>query len=154
MNRAIGAAVVAAGLLVFNTIGKQDPQPTEETLVSLQMPSVVCDCSESCGCCDACPGHVVNQATEAPAEITSVDEVSGLEVTGPTVVVLKADGCEPCERWWNQERPKWIPGGWAVRDVYGAKVRRYPTFRIFRRGRWYTHEGFMTIPQAKQLMGQ
>jgi len=47
-----------------------------------------------------------------------------------TITMYSIEGCEPCERWWATERPKYERQGWNVRRVYGVDKPRYPSFAV------------------------
>ena len=72
----------------------------------------------------------------------------------PTVVMVTQSSCPPCDRWWRDERPKWLSMGWDVVKVQttGTPVRLTPTFRIFDAGRWVGFSGFMGVDAGTSVL--
>lgn len=88
-----------------------------------------------------------------PETPSNADPVTGVEPDGPTIVMVSLEGCGPCDRWWGQRR-KWEGVGWDVQKVYGADgVQLFPTFRIYHKGKWHQHEGYMSYRDAADLLG-
>jgi hypothetical protein len=86
----------------------------------------------------------------------SVDPVSGVAASSPTIVQLSMPGCEPCIRQWAKYRPAWQSVGWRVEKQAGPfdGIDRYPAYRVFHRGKWTTHRGELTNDALREILGQ
>lgn len=78
-----------------------------------------------------------------------VDEVTGIEVDGETVIMLSIDGCSWCKKWENEERYKFEAA--SIHTDTRSDISRpgYPVFRIWNGFDWKEHVGFMTFEEYK-----
>lgn len=92
----------------------------------------------------------------------SVDHVTGIRVTKPSIIMLTTPGCIHCVRWWDGEftasgqrkksmRQQFKDKNWFV-DSHTGSASRYPTFRVYDGKRWHTHVGFMTAADVNRML--
>jgi hypothetical protein len=93
-------------------------------------------------------------STPAPAKRVYVDPVSGAKVSGPAVIMLSTDGCQPCEAWWAKNPAPLRKQRWQVERVSGVfvGVPRYPSFRVFDGKDWHTEVGPLTFPRLRAII--
>lgn len=109
----------------------------------------ICNCKtgRECDCvdcvCEGCPCKTTKRV---------VDPLTGIEVSGPAVIMISAPWCAPCQAAKRSEFHAQIPQkGWEyhVDETQKHRVRVYPTYRIFNKGKWWTVEGELT---AKKML--
>lgn len=84
---------------------------------------------------------------------TAVDTVSGIQVTGSTIVMLTAPfTCPPCEVWKRTWEPKFEQQGWTVVHSQPMELERYPSFRVYVNGQWFSHEGQLTGDNVRRML--
>jgi hypothetical protein len=85
--------------------------------------------------------------TVPPARI--VDEVTGIEVDGDTVIMLSMEGCSWCQKWKNEEQPKFDEAQIDTHVVDTIERPGYPVFRMWNGFQWKEHVGFMTFEEFR-----
>lgn len=97
------------------------------------------------------------EAKESPSIF---DSLTAIGVSSPTVILVSASWCEPCQRWKAGPMPAELAAkGWKlipidVTDPQWAhiKVRMYPTYRIFDGTKWSQVEGVLTGAKMKSAI--
>lgn len=89
--------------------------------------------------------------TEPEAEPIAkvVDEVTGIEVDGETVIMLSMEGCSWCKKWIAEEQGKFESV--SIKTYVRDDVQRpgYPVFRLYNGSSWREHVGFMTFEEYR-----
>lgn len=78
-----------------------------------------------------------------------VDEVTGIEVDGETVIMLSMEGCSWCQKWTAEEKDKFLAASIDVDTVYDIQRPGYPVFRLYNGSSWREHVGFMTFEEYR-----
>lgn len=78
-----------------------------------------------------------------------VDEVTGIEVDGETVIMLSMEGCGWCKKWIAEEQDKFESA--SIKTYVRDDVQRpgYPVFRLYNGSSWREHVGFMTFEEYR-----
>jgi hypothetical protein len=71
-----------------------------------------------------------------------IDPVTKKEVSGPSVIVVGRDWCEPCKRLMSEEMPKAKADGYKVIYDKTTAAGSFPTVRIWDGRKWSTRVGF------------
>lgn len=80
-------------------------------------------------------------------QVVATDPLTGINVTGPTVIMVSAKWCEPCQKFKQGPMPgEILSKGWSfvVDETETAKVSMYPTYRIYDGKRWVQVSGVLT----------
>lgn len=87
------------------------------------------------------------QAEEPVVKV--VDEVTGIEVDGETVIMLSMEGCGWCKKWIAEEQDKFESA--SIKTYVRDDVQRpgYPVFRLYNGSSWREHVGFMTFEEYR-----
>lgn len=78
-----------------------------------------------------------------------VDEVTGIEVDGETVIMLSMEGCSWCKKWIAEEQGKFESV--SIKTYVRDDIQRpgYPVFRLYNGSSWREHVGFMTFEEYR-----
>lgn len=73
-----------------------------------------------------------------------------------TVIMYSIPNCGWCDQWESLHKQKLVDKGWAVKrlDDPDRQFAKYPSFRVFAKNRWTTHNGYMTFTQLRELLGE
>lgn len=90
----------------------------------------------------------------------STDPLTGIEVDRPTVIMVSASWCGPCQTWKRGPVPPELANkGWAliIADVTEdqwkhVKVSSYPTYRIYDGTKWVQTSGMLTGSSMKAAL--
>lgn len=88
-------------------------------------------------------------APEAEPVAKVVDEVTGIEVDGETVIMLSMESCSWCQKWIAEERDKFLSASIDTNVVYDIERPGYPVFRLYNGSSWREHVGFMTFEEYR-----
>lgn len=93
------------------------------------------------------------QCEVVPVEqVVATDPLTGISVTGPTVIMVSAKWCEPCQTFKLGPMPGELAAkrwDFVVDENETAKVRMYPTYRIYDGKKWVQVEGVLTAAKMK-----
>jgi hypothetical protein len=116
-------------------------QPFNPTVLP---PVEACDCAAGGKCeCDPCKCRFCKTANQAVA----ADPLTGISVSKPTVIMISASWCAPCQGFKKGPMPGELRAkGWdfVIDESQTAKVRLYPTYRIYDGVKWVQVEGVLT----------
>lgn len=88
-----------------------------------------------------------------PVKRAVVDSVSGIQVSGSTIIMLTAPfTCPPCEVWKRTWEPKFERQGWTVTHSQPMELERYPSFRVYVNGTWFSHAGQLTGDDVRRML--
>lgn len=85
-------------------------------------------------------------------QVVATDPLTGISVTGPTVIMVSAKWCEPCQTFKLGPMPGELAAkrwDFMVDENETAKVRMYPTYRIYDGKKWVQVEGVLTAAKMK-----
>jgi hypothetical protein len=71
-----------------------------------------------------------------------------------TITMYSIEGCEPCERWWATERPKYVRQGWNVERKYDVDKPRYPSFAVDTLRQVRTHNRWLTTGDVRRFLAR
>jgi thiol-disulfide isomerase/thioredoxin len=96
-----------------------------------------------------------------PVKQAVVDPLTGISVDRPTVIMVSAAWCGPCQTFKQGPMPaELVSKGWVFLPIdvteeqwKHVKVRLYPTFRIYNGARWVQVDGVLTPAKMKSALG-
>ncbi len=87
------------------------------------------------------PPEVIND--QVPTKVK--DPVTGIELSTTGIIMISRDGCSWCDKFEQEERPKFESVGYQVEVTKAIKTDQYPKFRIWDGERWSDRTGFFTL---------
>ena len=90
------------------------------------------------------------------AEPVESPKPAAVASTKATVVMYSIPGCGWCDQWQMKHERKLIEKGWSVERVTDTdrQFAKYPSFRVFAKGKWQTHNGYMSFTALRELIGE
>jgi hypothetical protein len=97
------------------------------------------------------PESVQIAATPEPVEQSPSDRPAKA-----TVIMYSIPGCGWCDQWQIKHERQLLDKGWAVQRVTDTdrQFAKYPSFRVFAKNRWQTHNGYMSFTALRELLGE
>jgi hypothetical protein len=102
------------------------------------------------------PVEDVVQPASEPASPRFVDPITKVGSSKPAILMVTVPGCRHCVEWWAREPARYEASGWHVEKVENKPewgFTRFPTYRIYTRGRWVTHVGPLTDDAVRSIQG-
>lgn len=72
----------------------------------------------------------------------------------PTVILYSIPGCDPCERWWRDDAPKWIANGWDVTRKTSNTADPTPYFDVWDGAKWMRVDGRLDADTYRKAGGK
>ena len=91
----------------------------------------------------------------APATRGGYDPISGVVAHGPTIVMLSPSSVdEESNQWWLLRSGEFAGHGYRMEQRINKSLRKSPTFRVYRDGKWHTREGWLLRHHLNEFFGR
>jgi len=91
----------------------------------------------------------------APVHRGNYDPISGVVASGPTIVMLSRNSVdEESNQWWSLRSDEFAGHGYRMEKRNNKSLRKSPTFRVFRDGKWFTREGWLLRHHLNEFFGR
>lgn len=83
------------------------------------------------------------------------DPISGVVARGPTIVMLSPSSVdEESNLWWSLRADEFAGHGYRMEQRINKRLRKSPTFRVYRDGKWFTREGWLLRHHLNEFFGK
>ncbi len=90
-----------------------------------------------------------------PATRGNFDPISGVIANGPTIVMLSGSNVdEESSLWWSMRSSEFAGLGYRMERRTNERLRKSPTFRVYRDGKWHTREGWLLRHHLNEFFGR